>query len=199
MKKVLLAVVAMVASVPAHPATITYTLSGFGGAQIVGGAGYNGAFTISGEADTSTDLNPTADITAYLFNNLTITFDGGVAHAIDPTLFFTNKAAQLGGILTVNGGLRSVIHFLSPTFISYDPATDMGPIDVTIVQSFAPLLRTDIGDLTWNYPLLGGKFTASTGQLAGVPETATWALMLFGFGLVGTALRRKTASVVHQA
>ncbi len=178
------------ASLPASAATMTYTISGVGGAHIVGGAAYNGPFSIVGEADTSVDLNPNADITAYLFNSLSITFDGGVAHAIDPTFFFTNKAANLAGILTVNGGLRNVIHIVSPLFATYDPSSELAPSGVSIVQSFNPLLRTDIGDITWDYPLFAGQFSATLPRNAGVPEPRSWALLILGFALAGASIRR---------
>jgi hypothetical protein len=177
------------AALPASAATITYTISGIGGAQIAGQA-YNGPFSIVGEADASVDLNPSADITAYLFNSLSITFDGGVAHAIDPTLFFTNKAANLAGILTVNGGLRNVIHIVSPLFGTYDPATALAPTDVGIAQSFNPLLRTDIGQITWVYPLFAGQFSATLPGSSGVPEPQSWILLILGFALAGASVRR---------
>lgn len=192
-KKVTFALAAFGLSVamPAAAATITYTISGVGGAHIIGGPGYSGPFSIVGEADTSTDFNPDPNVTAYLFNSLSINFDGGVAHAIDPTIFFTNKATNVAGILTVNGGLRNVIHIGSPFFGTYDPSTEVGPIPVGILVSFNPLLRTDIGDITWDYPLFSGQFSASIGGPAGVPEPTSWALLLAGFSLVGIGLRAR--------
>lgn len=191
-KNVMFAIAAFGVStaMPAAAATITYTLNGVGGAHIVGGPAYNGPFSIVGKADTSVDLNADANVTAYVFNSLSISFDGDVAHAIDPTIFFTNKSNNVAGILTVNGGLRNVIHFTSPLFGFYDPATPIAPTAVTIVQSFNPLLRTDIGDITWDYPLFAGQFSATVDQPTGVPEPSAWALIIAGFALSGAALRR---------
>lgn len=177
------------ATLPASAATITYTISGVGGAQVAGQF-YNGPFSIVGEADTSVDLNPTPDITVYLFNSLSITFDGGVANAIDPTLFFTNKATNFAGILTVNGGLRNVIHIVNPLFGTYDPATELAPTNVGIAQSFNPLLRTDIGQITWVYPLFAGQFSATLPGSSGVPEPKSWMLLILGFALAGASMRR---------
>ncbi len=45
----------------------------------------------------------------------------------------------------------------------------------------------------------GGTFTSESGhflglaQTAAVPEPATWALLIAGFGMVGATLRRHTA------
>ena len=46
------------------------------------------------------------------------------------------------------------------------------------------------------YSSASGSFLSGVG---GVPEPATWALLLFGFGLTGSALRRRTAKVVTVA
>lgn len=54
----------------------------------------------------------------------------------------------------------------------------------------------------WNYGLSGGQVAAiyrSAGQPAvagGVPEPATWAMLVGGFGLVGGALRRRRATTL---
>lgn len=191
-----IAAIGLATALPANAATITYTISGVGGAHIVGGPAYNGPFSIVGDADTSVDLNPSADITAYLFNSLSLSFDGGVAHAIDPTFFFTNKSANVAGILTVNGGLRNVIHIVSPLFGTYDPATALAPTSVVIAQSLSPLLRTDLGDITWDYPLFAGQFSATLPGPTGVPEPQSWALLILGFSLAGAAIRRRQTNTV---
>jgi hypothetical protein len=47
------------------------------------------------------------------------------------------------------------------------------------------------GDGSWNW-LPGGSVTLTGGA---VPEPATWAMMIGGFGLVGGAMRRRSAAV----
>ena len=56
------------------------------------------------------------------------------------------------------------------------------------------------GVLDGNYGDNGGEFRISLAQLraggaGAVPEPATWAMMIAGFGIAGSMLRRRTASV----
>jgi hypothetical protein len=48
--------------------------------------------------------------------------------------------------------------------------------------------------LGWNVridALKNASWTATTAQMAAVPEPSVWAMMLLGFGMIGTAIRRK--------
>jgi hypothetical protein len=47
------------------------------------------------------------------------------------------------------------------------------------------------GDI--NNPLTVGTVTVSVAGSGAIPEPATWAMLITGFGLIGTALRRRTA------
>jgi hypothetical protein len=76
----------------------------------------------------------------------------------------------------------------SPAFSTYDPTTQIGPIGVNFVRSrFA--LATDKGLLSWSTPPSNLSFQAS---VPGVPESATWAMMIFGFGAIGSSMRRRS-------
>ncbi len=196
---ILLAFASLIAASAASAATMVYTLEGFGSAAIVGGQSYTGPFRLVGVGET-VDLNPSPTVTAYRMDSFRIEFDGGAATAIDPVFFFTNTAPLppagapkfLAGFLTFNVSLRNVIHFTDPIFATYDPATETGPEAVTLEQSLNPLLRTDIGDLTWIYPLSGGVFEATLAPgIGGIPEPATWTMLIAGFGMVGGAMRRR--------
>jgi hypothetical protein len=54
----------------------------------------------------------------------------------------------------------------------------------------------NIGRLTLSNGYIGARdFSTTTDLLAAVPEPASWALMIAGFGLVGSAMRRRKPSV----
>jgi hypothetical protein len=60
------------------------------------------------------------------------------------------------------------------------------------------------GDATWNYNSLDrgdALFTAqiTPGAIGAVPEPATWAMMIGGFGIAGVALRRRRKAMVSYA
>lgn len=58
----------------------------------------------------------------------------------------------------------------------------------------------DQGDFSRRFP--GGRLAeidAISGVVAPVPEPATWAMMIVGFGLIGAAMRRRTRTVVRFA
>jgi hypothetical protein len=45
---------------------------------------------------------------------------------------------------------------------------------------------------------VGGNTTVTNFEVAAVPEPASWAMMISGFGLVGGAMRRRTVSMTLQ-
>jgi hypothetical protein len=49
-----------------------------------------------------------------------------------------------------------------------------------------------------NYGLVSKPIPVNSPPPPGVPEPATWAMMLLGFGAIGFALRRRHANVLAQ-
>jgi len=76
------------------------------------------------------------------------------------------------------------------TSVTIDPISNMAGLDMSRISFDADHIWVN-----WN----GLSFTPGTvvklNVNGAVPETASWALMLGGFGLVGGALRRRKASV----
>ncbi len=109
-------------------------------------------------------------------NLLTATFDGAVlAIKKSPT---NNQS----GALVMAGLCGSTLCYTSDIL-------DVGNL---VVNNFA----LSFSGIT-NYNATGGNFTASgSGTFAGaIPEPATWAMMIAGFGLVGAAARRRRMAV----
>lgn len=96
-------------------------------------------------------------------------------------------------------------------FASLSTAFDSAHIDITLVGSLATLTITpDVGGVqvytyTYGFSSTGtgvglgfyGEGRADNFNTAArsVPEPATWGLMVVGFGIVGTAVRRRSATV----
>jgi len=71
-------------------------------------------------------------------------------------------------------------------------------------QSVGPITMNSLNTSTIGITAPGGSFTSDSGKFLGfaqtpqtsaVPEPATWAMMIGGFGLVGAAMRRRRASI----
>jgi CHRD domain/PEP-CTERM motif len=65
-----------------------------------------------------------------------------------------------------------------------------GTVDLARARLFAAL---DAGQVYFNLHTVNFPGGEIRGNLAAVPEPASWAMMLAGFGLVGAALRRRVA------
>jgi hypothetical protein len=95
------------------------------------------------------------------------------------------QANLTGSLVTLNNGGLS-IHFTNPvqTFTS-----DAGTFMLTVADvNFSGSSRTDILNLTQNI----------SANIQAVPEPATWAMMLIGFGGIGLAMRRRRPSRLAQ-
>lgn len=70
-------------------------------------------------------------------------------------------------------------------------------VGLTLGSAFATQTLTDATITSNGYAtLLLGATATSPSTVGGVPEPATWALMLAGFGLTGAAVRRRGAATV---
>ena len=173
-------------------AQITYTVTGTGGA-FIGNSFYSGNFTMVGIGENGPDLNPDPTITAFAMDSTTVTFGGTTVSATNPVAFFTNTATfvPIGGFVQVLPGfiIQNILGFQNPIFATYDPSTAIGPIPVFNGGFQSPFLTTG-GPLVWQ-GLNNLTFTAELAGTPAVPEPASWAMMVAGFGIAGAALRGK--------
>lgn len=111
---------------------------------------------------------------------------------------FTANGVQAASTVSANGlgNFEYVVNFPKqkgtvPDITSF--SFDIAGINVNdfVVNSHKLFFATDM----WAGPGETGNTggVGAPGGSPGVPEPATWALMLVGFGLAGTALRRRTA------
>ena len=75
--------------------------------------------------------------------------------------------------------------------------TSFGPVTSTSIVTTFPLVGTSNGFLLFNSSS-NVQFSGVVASVAAVPEPATWAMMIAGFGLAGAALRRRAPKVTYQ-
>jgi len=82
------------------------------------------------------------------------------------------------------------------TAIYLDWSATSGGNDVAALTSAQPIASFNTATQTNNSEVVFGKLSLSA--VAPVPESATWAMMLLGFGGIGFAMRRKHKAVLSQ-
>lgn len=169
MNHILLAGAAMFSATSAHAATFNLT----------------GAHT----ASFALPLSPTA-----------IDPEGQAAGLNDPTIFGLESVATVDGTTTpvlfhfytdAGGGGFDLIS-LGATFFRYSPA---GPSIFTGTVSSPTFVSGEYDFTDFDLPALSYHLSVTTDAVAAVPETATWAMMLAGFGMIGFAARRRKTPV----
>ena len=191
MKKHLLAGLALAGALLSAPASATVALGdsitcgGFNLGCSAGGASVGNGVEFAIEYDVIGAIL-TADFSAGL---LTIADAGNPAIGGDfkldgPfTLFFSNLSTPFtfAGLGTVDG-----VEDFDASRVALDGAGDLY-IDLSNVT----FLSNGSFQVNFNAPV-----TPPTGA---VPEPATWAMMILGFGVVGGALRRRKTATVRRA
>lgn len=166
---------ALLAGSPACAADYLFNFSGNG---FFGG-------TLNGTGVLTTDgvstINPLNGYTVQTITGLTGTFNGSTITGLAPGLFGANNLYYLTGPFFVDGnglGFATAAGISANLFVTSDTSYRVN---------------------TQGAGLLTGLVSAQSSQAAAaVPEPSTWALMLFGFGAIGYALRRTSRRVTIQ-
>lgn len=110
-------------------------------------------------------------------NVLTVTFSGGI---LDVVKAGSNQSASL----IVSGNCPGTLCYTSDVLTG--PALAVADLSI---NNFA----LSLSGFTAPYTIAGGNFEAAvSGTFAGaVPEPATWAVLIAGFGMIGFAARRR--------
>ncbi len=177
---------------PASAATIVYSFSGNYSGNISGND-FSGPATLTGIGDTSSLFNPDSNVTAVTLSSLTLTLDSISSMIAGSNVFFVNRSAGTGGFALSSGGsFRTLL--LSSSFLGYDGVSSIAAVGgeaVALPYSFV----SDAGPVT----LTNASNVRFSAVAAAVPEPATWAMMMLGFGAVGYAMRRRSKAVVRFA
>lgn len=200
---------ALLAAAPASAATYTFDLNGVvssGSSATVDSGGFRfNFFTIA-----LSDFTPTVFEVGDLIE-ASVTLDGpltvpsaGIRNAVDLVFLNTSYPGTttetsgttdlfLAGSPVLNGGSISTssdalfngFNNFSGTSFTFDSAQS----NFSVVALGAPTLATDTAYFRW--------ITVDALPSA-VPEPASWAMMILGFGLVGAAMRRRAhANLAH--
>ena len=197
------AFVALALAVPTIAAAepVTYAFTGIASGTIDGWAFSDApvAFTLS--TDTSTVRLPFPRFPNILNAGpaaLRFTVDGVSGVFTDRYNAFVNGgrgASSVVGFTQVNGS--DIFDISSGAVAAYDLRTAIGPITQSPVDflNFNTAFGTSAGTLVlFDDPDTSLTFTAVLGATAGVPEPATWAMLIAGFALVGTSVRTRRAT-----
>ena len=202
-KSYLLAAVAAISlsALPAMAATIVYNVN-----QTIGSGSVTGTITTNGTIGILTK----PDITAF---NLHLTGSGGVTFDLD-----NSSAGVLVGNISdpfnPNAGNQDLTADGTNIYFNFD-GTDGGYFGFQQVfysgqhywcnasqgQGFDCLVGKSVAPVNFfdpsfqNVSATGNQIIASTGVIGGgVPEPAAWGMMLLGFGVMGSAMRRRVAA-----
>ncbi len=171
MKKVMLAlasVCALASAIPAHAAAIDFVVNG----TFAGGQKLSGGFTFDDSKDIFKDIY-----------NVSLTL-GSVTYK-DYNLVNRTDTTTVGlGFGPISGDYSSRLYLVVP-------ATVNGSLDILSVSAGALGSASYVSYQGQNTALIESGTISVKPVTAAVPEPATWALMILGFGAVGYAIRRR--------
>lgn len=217
MRKFLLAAAAMAAfSAPAHAVTVfSDSFDGeAGGATVLNYTGFANWDVLDGTVDLLRDPNQFG-IACAGGSGSCVDLDGSTG---DPGFLVTKEAFAFnaGDIITVNfdlsGSQRSGTHGMFVGFLFGDELLPSTTLELPADAPFGPFELATSFDFTGQFKLLFsadpfGPGTDNIGlvldnvslDISAVPEPASWAMMIAGFGLVGGALRTRRRETLATA
>jgi hypothetical protein len=191
-----LAVVALGAST-AHAGTAIYTITGHADGSLNGVNFTNAGFTfnVSGDTANLTDNGSVQKLDPLALSTVTIEGFAGVQTVLIPTSIsrLSNGAETvLDGV--IGGNLRNLL--IWDTLAPVDFSHSFGPVSSDLVEIIGNTFDTSGGALTFDIAEYfdGSHPITISGVVRGdnaLPEPATWAMMLLGFGGLGGVARAK--------
>lgn len=152
------------------------TLNAVGGFDVLAIAG-----DVDGDAVTGLIANPGQPFPSYSADGMFI-FDNvvwnGAPNISGPGLFFAGASGAEYNLFSDNAS----------TYELYRAQSGVGYLANSIGTVQASILPPQAG------PLGGGQSLGLEGGAGGVPEASSWAIMILGFGLAGSFLRRRRAA-----
>ncbi len=194
---------------PAQAAPILYSFTGKISGVLNGQAFTLSDYTLALATDTDTVFQPRPDFRPSLYNSAPATLSftvNGVSgtfatlfNAFSVTLGSGSGQRSLVGFTEAEPFGNDLIDVRDPGLRDYTLQTGIvsasnSPIDFL---NFGTTFETSAGSLVFtNDNNASAAFSAS---LSAVPEPASWAMLLLGFGLMGAAIRQRAKVTVRYA
>lgn len=123
------------------------------------------------------------------------------------TLLYSGTSTISGRILLLNDGFYDVVNqtYALPSltlaagsyYIGLQAVSTAFGVYLDYSDGFNTAAQSNDGGTTWMNHYEGAAYglaVSLSGDAAAVPEPASWALLIAGFGLVGAAMRRRVAA-----
>ncbi|MDO6416477.1 PEPxxWA-CTERM sorting domain-containing protein [Sphingomonas sp. BIUV-7] len=137
---------------------------------------------------SSPGVNPSYSLNVGVSAPISI-FTGLTGKALGTFANFTSASAATGDAFGLNYGLNGI-----NVPVNYISGTQLAGTATFLNQTIAGLHLT-AGSYVFSSSSANDTLTINVGPLAAVPEPATWAMMVGGFGLLGAAMRRRKVGV----
>jgi hypothetical protein len=204
------AAAALASALPAQAATIVHTAVGRASGTL-NSVFFDSSFTITSKADLSSQQtcnnggNPIPGCKFVVNDELKLDIGGiGTVTLTGPSISFVNNGPGLFGFSELLPGAPPIVNTfafintgprgsLTPVFLTWDGASNLGPVNTNgfFNRFFAPFVATSGGNLVFSpAPQDQNVVFSAVVQQGAVPEPATWAMLIAGFGLTGAAMRR---------
>ena len=167
---------ALIAAAPASAATFLFTYSG---TNTIGGA-----FTATGTLTTTDTTTTVSGRQAFTITGITGTRNGAAITGLSPA------GTDFGGV-AIDNLVFATGPFLTGNGFGFSVANTTNLFNPYYVGDYEEYVRTAGNADVQNTP--GVTFTL-TRVTSAVPETATWGMMIAGFGMMGAALRTRRRS-----
>lgn len=182
----------------ASPASAAYVfqVSQVGANVVMTGSGSLnlGGLTQSGTTSTTAGIQGTSGLAVVGTNIANAVLYGGFTGpaSFGPGGFFTTASSPTGPTVGINVGANVI--FVSPSYVS---GSQFGVSTATFNNATFASLGLTAGTYVYSFGRVNTADTLTVQIGSGVPEPATWAMLIAGFGMIGGAMRRRKVTVSY--